>query len=443
MKISVFGTGYVGLVTGACFAENGNDVICVDIDEQKIEALNKGILPIYEPGLEELVHRNIQEERLSFTTDLVQPIKDSLIIFIAVGTPADEDGSADLKYVLNVAETIAKNINGYKIVVTKSTVPVGTADLIKKTIRQFTSQEFDVVSNPEFLKEGNAINDFLKPDRVVVGAEDVRVAEIMKELYAPFVRTGNPILIMDIRSAELTKYAANAMLALRISFMNEMARICDRIGADVNNVRNGISSDSRIGHAFLFPGLGYGGSCFPKDLKALVKTAADAQYDFKILKAVQDVNISQKEYFFPKILNYFKHHLEGKKFTLWGLSFKPKTDDIRDASSLTLIDFLLAHQAKVSVYDPAAVNAVKKIYDQKLDYGKNNYDALQGADALVVITEWSVFQRPDFNKIKELMRGKVIFDGRNLYDPETMVKMGFDYFAVGRKISLNHKAILP
>lgn len=439
MKISVIGTGYVGLVTGTCFADMGNDVICVDIDEKKIENLKNGIIPIYEPGLEEMVKRNHKEERLNFTTDLKDAVEKSLFCFIAVGTPPGEDGSADLKHVLSVASGIGKYMNGYKIIVDKSTVPVGTAEKVKEAVkRELNSRgvnlEFDIVSNPEFLKEGAAIEDFMKPDRVVVGTDNVRTAELMKELYAPFMRNNFRVITMDIKSAEITKYAANCMLATRISFMNEIANICDICGADVDMVRQGIGSDTRIGHKFLFPGVGYGGSCFPKDIKALIKTSEELKYDSKVLKAVEDVNEAQKKIMANKILKHFNGDVKGKTFAVWGLSFKPKTDDMREAPSLVIIDNLIKNGAKIHAFDPEAMKEAKKILPESetVKYFDNSYKALSGADAVVLVTEWGAFREPDFDKMKGLMKGNVIFDGRNQYNPKIVREKGFIYYSIGR-----------
>jgi UDPglucose 6-dehydrogenase len=431
MKIAVVGTGYVGLVAGTCFAESGNDVTCVDVDKEKIDLLRAGKVPIYEPGLEELIKRNVEEERLKFTTSLEEAVKRSLICFICVGTPPRADGSPDLKYVLAAAGEIARAMDGYRIIVMKSTVPVGTADKVKSVVKAATDHEFDVVSNPEFLKEGAAVEDFLKPDRVVIGAGDVRCAAIMKELYSPFVRTGNPILSMDNRSAELTKYAANALLAARISFMNEIANLAELVGADVNDVRQGVGSDARIGHSFLFPGCGYGGSCFPKDVDALGYTAREHGYDFKILTATNDVNRRQKRVLFEKAHAYFGGDLRGKKIALWGLAFKPRTDDMREAPSIDVVTALLEHGAKVKAFDPIARDTARRIFGDKVDYAKKQYDALEGAEALLIVTEWNEFRRPDFERMKSLMARPVIFDGRNLYDPRRTAALGFEYFGIG------------
>ena len=442
MKVCVVGTGYVGLVAGTCFAESGNDVICVDVIEAKIEGLKNGIIPIYEPGLKELVLRNSEEGRLTFTTDITAAVKESLVIFIAVGTPPGEDGSADLKYVVGVARDIGRNMESYKIIVDKSTVPVGTADKVRKAVveelaARGVSIEFDVVSNPEFLKEGAAIDDFMKPDRVVIGTDNVRTAEIMKELYSPFMRKINRLIIMDIRSAEMTKYAANAMLATKISFMNQIANLCERMGADVTAVREGIGSDSRIGYDFLFPGVGYGGSCFPKDVKALVKTAEECAYDFILLRAVEEVNERQKLVLPNKIEALLgskgdRKPLAGKAIAVWGLSFKPRTDDMREAPSVVIIDRLLELGATVRAHDPVAIKEAKKIFGDRIDYSTNHYDILQGADALAIVTEWSEYRNPDFDKLRSYLKNPLIFDGRNLYEPHRMKDAGFSYFPIGR-----------
>lgn len=441
MNICVIGAGYVGLVAGTCFADSGNDVICVDIDSKKIEKLNKGEIPIYEPGLEELVKRNAKDGRLQFTTDLADAVKKSLVCFIAVGTPPGEDGSADLKYVLEAARGIARAMDGYRLVVDKSTVPVGTVDKVKTAIKEEIAKrgkdyEFDVVSNPEFLKEGAAIDDFMKPDRVVIGADSEKAKEIMRELYEPFVRTGKPILFMDVKSAEVTKYAANAMLATKISFINEVANLCEIVGADINNVRKGIGHDRRIGFEFLFPGVGYGGSCFPKDVQAIIKSAGEYGYDMKILKSVEDVNCRQKGILVDKILKHFggrgNKSLKGKIIGVWGLSFKPKTDDMREAPSITIINKLLEAGAKIKVHDPEAMDEAKKLFGNKIEYIQDNYEVVKDSDALVVITEWNEFRRPNFEKIKNLMKTPVVFDGRNIYDPHEMKNMGFTYYGIGR-----------
>jgi len=431
MKIAVVGTGYVGIVAGTCFAESGNTVICVDVDEAKVQALKDGKIPIYEPGLEEMVLKNVEEQRLSFTTDIDTAVKESLVIFIAVGTPPDEDGSADLKHVLAAAGSIGRAMNGYKIIVDKSTVPVGTARKVAAAISAETTHPFNVVSNPEFLKEGAAIDDFMKPDRVVIGTDDPRVSEIMKELYSPFVRTGNPIIVMDVASAELTKYAANAMLATRISFMNEIANICDQVGADVTKVRVGIGTDSRIGMPFLFPGCGYGGSCFPKDSRAIISTAEENGAKFEIMNAVERVNNEQKKILFNKAMSFFDGDLSGKTFAVWGLAFKAKTDDVREASALVLIDQLLEAGAKVRAHDPEAIETTQREIGDKVDYFPHAYEALDGADGLFVATEWNEFRNPDFEKMKATMNNAVIFDGRNLYNPTSLEEAGFKYFRIG------------
>jgi UDPglucose 6-dehydrogenase len=432
MNIGVVGAGYVGLVTGTCLAEMGNDVILVDIDQKKIDALKKGRCPIYEPGLDELIKRNLHENRLSFTTDTAEAVKKSSIIFIAVGTPPCHDGACDLSHVFTVAEAIAGAMNEYKIVVIKSTVPVGTADRVKLLISSKTSARFDVVSNPEFLKEGAAIDDFMRPDRVVIGVENPAVAQLMKELYGPFVRTGKPIVVMDNRSAELTKYAANAMLATRISFINEIANLCERIGANVNSVREGIGFDERIGFTFLFPGVGYGGSCFPKDVKALASTGREFGYQMQILEAVDEVNTRQKCVLIPKIKLHFENELKEKIIAIWGLSFKPRTDDMREAPSISIVAELLAHGAALQVHDPVAMKEAKKLFGNKMKYCERPYDALQDAHALVIVTEWTEFRNPDFDRMKRLMAGNAIFDGRNIYQPQTMREKGFVYYGIGQ-----------
>jgi UDPglucose 6-dehydrogenase len=437
MNIAVIGTGYVGLVTGACFAESGNDVICADISDEKIARLNRGEIPIYEPGLEELIKTNCEGERLTFTTDTTYAIQNSEVIFIAVGTPEDVDGSADLSQVLSVAAQIGKVMNGPKIVVNKSTVPVGTADLVGQEIAKFTTIPFDVVSNPEFLKEGSALEDFTRPDRVVIGTSSVEAAEVMRDLYAPFVRTENPILVMDVRSAEVTKYAANAFLATRISFMNEVANLCEAVGADVNNVRRGIGSDSRIGQSFLFPGVGYGGSCFPKDVKALLKTSEQHRSPLQIIAAVDRVNHHQKQRLTQKVVEHYggRDKIQGKKFALWGLAFKPKTDDMREAPSLTVISELAELGATIQAYDPEAIHSAKraiKEYASKVSFAESAYDALEGADALLIVTEWNEFRKPNFGKVSSLLKEPIIFDGRNLFEPTTMKRLGFSYHSIGR-----------
>jgi UDPglucose 6-dehydrogenase len=433
MKIAVVGTGYVGLVLGACLAENGNSVICVDKDADKIGTLKAGKMPIYEPGLEELVRRNEQEERLTFTTDLPDAVQASEIVFIAVGTPQGEDGAADLQHVLAVAREVGRSMTRYTVIVDKSTVPVGTAKKVYDVVASQTNQPFSVVSNPEFLKQGAAIEDFMKPDRVVVGTEpgDQRASEIMQELYAPFTRTGAPILMMDTASAELCKYAANSLLAARISFMNEIANVCELVGADVDQVRRGIGSDRRIGASFLFPGVGYGGSCFPKDVKALVRSAEDRGYDFRILRAVEDVNASQKHRLVDKMERHFKD-LKGRTIALWGLAFKPRTDDMREAPAIPIINGLLERGAEVRAYDPAAAPVASKLFNGRIALCEKSYDALNGADALAIVTEWNEFREPDFEKMRSLLRAPVVFDGRNIYSPEHMRALGFQYFSIGR-----------
>jgi len=431
MNICIVGTGYVGLVAGTCFAESGNQVTCIDIDEEKVRRLRDGVVPIYEPGLEELLRRNVRDGRLKFTTEYSEGVPGAQVVFIAVGTPPGEDGSADLKYVLAAARSIGENLSGYAVIVDKSTVPVGTARKVKAAIKEVTDQEFDVVSNPEFLKEGAAIDDFLKPDRVVIGAESERAAKVMNELYAPFVRTGNPIIQTDLESAELTKYAANAMLATRISFMNEIARICDLVGANVSHVRKGIGTDARIGSRFLFPGCGYGGSCFPKDVKAVVRTAEEHGYDFRILKAVEEVNEGQKLLLFEKARQHFGD-LSGKHFAVWGLAFKPNTDDMREAPAVVLIEKLLAAGATVTAFDPEAMDEARRHYiGDRVTYAERPMDALDGADALILVTEWNEFRRPDFEAIHESLEHPVIIDGRNIYSREILEEMGFTYYAVG------------
>ena len=431
MKIAVVGSGYVGLVAGACLAENGNNVICVDRDAAKIRTLRRGKIPIYEPGLEEMVRRNRAEKRLTFTTALTQGVRNSQIIFIAVGTPTGEDGSADLQHVLAVARDIAKSMNGYKVIVNKSTVPVGTASKVREIVRRETTHPFSVVSNPEFLKQGAAIDDFMKPDRVVIGAEDPRASELMRELYAPFTRTGAPIMMMDCASAELCKYVANAMLATRISFMNEVANVCEKVGANVDQVRHAVASDRRIGSSFLFPGVGYGGSCFPKDVKAMLRFAGDKEYDFQILRSVEAVNENQKRRLLSKMDAHFGQ-LKGKRIAVWGLAFKPKTDDMREAPSVPLIQGLLAEGATVQAYDPEAMKVARGIFGSKITYADSSYGALTGADALSIVTEWNEFREPDFGRMRKLMRAPVIFDGRNIYNPDTIRAQGFTYFSMGR-----------
>ena len=431
MKIAVIGTGYVGLVAGACLAENGNDVICVDKDQAKIATLEAGKMPIYEPGLEEMVRRNTAEARLTFTTDLPSAVRASEIVFIAVGTPQGEDGSADLQHVLGVAHEIGKAINKYTVVVDKSTVPVGTAKKVHAAVASETSVPFSVVSNPEFLKQGAAIEDFMKPDRVVIGCDDPKAGDIMRAVYAPFTRTGAPIMVMDTPSAELCKYAANAMLATRISFMNEIANVCERVGADAEAVRKAVGSDRRIGTSFLFPGIGYGGSCFPKDVQAMLKSAADEGYDFKILHAVEAVNQLQKSRLVEKMQAHFGD-MQGRTIALWGLAFKPRTDDMREAPAITIVEKLLALGATVRAYDPEAMETARRVFGDRITYCQHGYDALAGADALAVVTEWNEFREPDFKKMKQLMKSPVVFDGRNIYPPDQMRGLGFQYFSIGR-----------
>lgn len=432
MKIAVVGTGYVGLVTGTCFAETGNHVTCVDIDEKKVEKLNNKQITIYEPGLEVLFERNVRQGRLDFTTNLEEGIKDAKIIFLALPTPPGEDGSADLKYVLKVADDLGPMLKEYTVVVDKSTVPVGTGDKVHAAIAKNAKVDFDVVSNPEFLREGVAVEDFMKPDRVVIGAESEKAKKVMETLYAPFVRQGNPIIFMDVKSAELTKYAANSFLATKITFMNEIANMCELLGADVDMVRKGVGTDSRIGKRFLFAGIGYGGSCFPKDVQALAKSAEDVHYDFKILKSVMDVNHEQKQKMIEPMKNYFLGDLKDKTIAIWGLAFKPYTDDIREAPALENITKLLSMGAKVKAYDPEAMENVKEIFGDKIYFAEDEYDALKDADALMIMTEWPVFRTPEFDKVTSLLNNKVIFDGRNLYELNQMKELGITYFSVGR-----------
>jgi UDPglucose 6-dehydrogenase len=438
MKITVIGTGYVGLVTGTCFAETGNEVTCVDIDQRKVDKLKAGEITIYEPGLEKIFLRNLKEQRLRFTTDLKEGIQESKILFLALPTPPGEDGSADLKYVLGVAHELGLILNDYVVVVDKSTVPVGTAEKVKSAIAKHAKVDFDVVSNPEFLREGVAVDDFMKPDRVVIGTDSEKAKKLMAELYAPFVRSGNPLIYMDVRSAELTKYAANSFLATKISFMNEIAQLCERLGADVDMVRLGVGSDDRIGKRFLFPGIGYGGSCFPKDVQALVKSAKEADYDFQILNAVMDVNEKQKLHLMPKISNFFNGDLKGKHFALWGLAFKPNTDDIREAPALYIIESLLAQGATVTAFDPEAMPNVKQLMGENIAFAENQYEALEGADALIIATEWNEFRTPDFLKIVRAMKRKAIFDGRNLFDVKSISELGFHYESIGRNFKSNN-----
>lgn len=432
MRITVIGTGYVGLVAGACLADMGNDVICVDNNEEKLKKLEQGIIPIYEPGLEELVKSNVLENRLSFTSDIDMAVKKSEVCFIAVGTPQDEDGSADLHYVLGVAEEIAKAMNGYKVIVDKSTVPVGTAEKVTEIIRKHTDYDFDVVSNPEFLKQGNAVDDFLMPDRVVIGSNSEKATAIMQDIYSPFFRTGNRVIVMDVKSAEMTKYASNSFLATKISFMNEIAQLCEKVGANAEMVRVGMSTDSRIGNKFLFPGLGYGGSCFPKDVKALIKTGADNGIDMNIIKSADETNKQQRQLFINKIIARFGEDLTGKTFAVWGLAFKPKTDDMREAPAITIINDLLNRGAKVQAYDPKAMNSAKYHFQDRITYAKSSYETLNNADALLLLTEWNEFRRPDMDRIKELLKTPIIFDGRNQYNVERTTQRGFEYVCVGK-----------
>lgn len=438
MRIIVVGSGYVGLVTGACFAESGVNVNCVDVDAEKIRQLREGEIPIYEPGLSAMVKSNIEKKRLTFSTDFRDSINSSEVIFIAVGTPPGEDGSADLKHVLNVAEEIGKVMTQHIVVVTKSTVPVGTSEKIRNKIQTELDKrhilvEFDMASNPEFLKEGAAIDDFLKPERIVIGIDNEKTRDVMNKLYLPFVLNNHPILFMDIKSAEITKYAANAMLATRISFINEIANLCDILGADINNVRRGIGSDSRIGSKFIYPGTGYGGSCFPKDVKALLKTAGDNGYELNVIKAVEKANEYQKNVIFNKMFKHFNGDLKERIIGIWGLSFKPKTDDIREASSIVLIEKLLAKGVRIKAYDPAAINETKKLLGNRIEYYTDPYEVLNDVDAVCLMTEWSEFHLPDFGRMSEIMKSKVIFDGRNIYDPAELKRLGFEYFGIGRR----------
>ncbi len=430
MNLAVIGTGYVGLVAGTCFAESGNDVTCVDIDESKISALRAGRVPIYEPGLEELVQRNMEEQRLSFTTDLKVAVRQAAIVFIAVGTPQDSDGKANIEQVLATAKAIARAMKGVKTIVNKSTVPVGTADQIRIVMKADTSHSVAVVSNPEFLKEGAAIEDFMKPDRVVLGSEDAQAIELLKELYEPFVRTGNPILVMDARSAEMSKYASNAMLATKISFINEVANLCEKVGANVGEVRRAISLDRRIGPHFIFPGIGYGGSCFPKDIRAMI-AMGDPGLKMPLLRAVEQINESQKGVLVQKVVRHFGSNLSGLTFAVWGLSFKPRTNDMRDAPSIIVIESLINAGARIQAYDAEAVDEAKKVFGDRIHYSRRNYEALQGAEALLILTEWNEFRRPNFQRIKELLKNPVIFDGRNIYDPAELKKLGFTYYSIG------------
>lgn len=430
MNLAVIGTGYVGLVAGTCFAESGNDVMCVDIDESKISALRAGRVPIYEPGLEELVQRNMKEQRLSFTTDLKVAVRQAAIVFIAVGTPQDSDGKANIEQVLATAKAIARVMSGIKTIVNKSTVPVGTADQICIVMKTATSHSFAVVSNPEFLKEGAAIEDFMKPDRVVLGSEDAQAIELLKELYEPFVRTGNPILVMDACSAEMSKYAANAMLATKISFINEVANLCEKVGANVGEVRRAIGLDRRIGPHFIFPGIGYGGSCFPKDIRAMI-AMGDPELKMPLLRAVEQVNESQKGVLVQKVVRHFGSNLSGLTFAVWGLSFKPRTNDMRDAPSIIMIESLIKAGARIQAYDAEAVDEARKVFGDRIHYSRRNYEALQGAEALLILTEWNEFRRPNFQRIKQLLKNPVIFDGRNIYDPAELKKLGFTYYSIG------------
>ena len=432
MNLSIIGTGYVGLVQGACFADTGNRVICMDIDKRKIKGLKKGIIPIYEPGLEEMVQKNAQEGRLEFTTSLKIAVQNSDVIFLCLPTPQSEDGSADLTHVLEVAEEIGKDANGEKLVVSKSTVPVGTVDKIRGIVRKKSKYPVEVASNPEFLKEGTALQDSLKPDRIVIGSRSKKAIEILKELYEPFVRTGNPILVMDERSAEMTKYAANAFLAMKISFVNELANLCEQLGADIDWVRRGIAADPRIGKLFLFPGVGYGGSCLPKDVKALIKTSEANDREPRLLRAVDEVNENQKMVLVSKLASRFRNRLRGKVVAIWGLSFKPQTDDVREAPSLVMIESLLQSGVTVRAHDPIANSAVKARFGKRVQFFESSYDALKGVDALLVVTEWNEFRRPDFTRMKRLMKHPIILDGRNIYDPKQMKEMGFEYYGVGR-----------
>lgn len=432
MNIAVIGTGYVGLVAGSCFAESGNDVICVDNNADKVASLRKGLIPIYEPGLSDLVERNVRDERLKFTTDLTEAVHKATIIFLAVGTPTTPTGAADLSAVFSVAKAIGQSLNGYKVVVTKSTVPVGTTHRIRDVIRKETTLPFDVVSNPEFLKQGAAVEDFMRPDRIIVGADDPGPAEILGDLYAPFVRTGSPVQVVNVRTAEMLKYAANAFLAARISFMNEIANLCGMVGADVDMVRKGLASDSRIGPAFLFPGVGYGGSCFPKDTRALIETGREHGYDMKILEAVHSVNVTQATRFVERVSGHFGGVLKGKRFGVWGLSFKPRTNDMRDAPSIPIIENLLEQGAAIAAYDPEAMEEARRIFGSRIQLCATNYACLEGADALLLITEWQAFRNPNFERMKTSMRQPVIFDGRNIYDPVHLREQGFVYYGVGR-----------
>ena len=432
MRITIIGTGYVGLVAGACLADMGNYVICADNNAQKIEQLKNNIMPIFEPGLDELVKSNTKENRLVFTTDLDYAVKNSEVCFIAVGTPQDEDGSADLSHVISVAENIAKSMNGYKVIVDKSTVPVGTAEKLTEVIKKHTKHPFDIVSNPEFLKQGNAVDDFLFPDRIIIGSNSEKATKIMQEIYSTFVKSSNRMVFMDIKSAEMTKYAANSFLATKISFMNEIANLCEKVGANVDMVRLGMSMDERIGSRFLFAGVGYGGSCFPKDVKALIKTGKEFSCDMNIINAVNKTNKNQPIFFVNKIKERFGNNLNGKTFGVWGLSFKPKTDDMREAPSITIINLLLEAGAKIQAYDPKAIETAKRIFGSKIFFADSSYDALKNADAMILLTEWNEFRKPDMQKIKELLKTPIIFDGRNQYDPKELIGIGFEYISIGR-----------
>lgn len=432
MVVTVVGTGYVGLVAGACLADMGNKVICIDNNIDKVNQLKNGIIPIYEPGLEELVKSNVLENRLSFSSDIESAVKASQVCFIAVGTPQGEDGSADLQYVFQVAKTIAQAMNGYKVIVDKSTVPVGTAEKVTEIIQQNTSCDFDVVSNPEFLKQGNAVEDFLKPDRVIIGSNSEKATSIMQEIYSPFFRTGNRVIVMDVKSAEMTKYASNSFLATKISFMNEIANLCEKVGADAEMVRIGMSTDSRIGNKFLFPGLGYGGSCFPKDVKALIKTGNDNNCEMSIIQSADNVNKKQRQIFLNKIFERFGSDLTGKTFAIWGLAFKPKTNDMREAPAITIINSLLAHGAKIQAFDPKAMEQAKFHFKDSITYSKSTAETLKNADCIVLLTEWNEFRRPDFDSIKETLKSPVIFDGRNQYDAKRLTEKGFEYYQIGK-----------
>lgn len=431
MNICIIGTGYVGLVAGACLADMGNKVICVDNNEEKISQLKNGVIPIYEPSLDELVKSNVLENRLEFSNDLKSAVEKSLVCFIAVGTPQGDDGSADLQYVFEVAKSIATSMNDYKVIVDKSTVPVGTAEKVSEIIKQNTKYDFDVVSNPEFLKQGNAVNDFLSPDRVIIGSNSDKATQIMQEIYAPFFRTGNRVIVMDVKSAEMTKYAANSFLAVKISYANEIANLCEKVGADAEMVRIGMTTDSRIGNKFLFPGLGYGGSCFPKDVKALIKTGAENGCDMSIIKSADETNKNQRLLFIDKIVKKFGEDLTGKTFAIWGLAFKPRTNDMREAPAITIINELLKRGAKIQAYDPKAMETSKFYFEDKITYAKNSYEALENADALLLLTEWNEFRRPDFDRIKDLLKTPIIFDGRNQYNGKRLIEKGFDYTCIG------------